>query len=838
MPLPAKVGAFGHSRVAAMAMCAGLGRTTLLLLLAALVHGDDSDSCAAAQRAPLRISPPFTAELNALRMVYSKAQNYSVRNAGNRLALEAVGEKGLGFVDYKGKRYTAEMADFRSPAEHVLGATRPPVELQLYHHDDDGKNLAISLLFRVGTHPSKFVDRVLRSFNTHGRGVKRVPHPVALLDFGKELKHSSDYFSYSSAVGCGPEDWGHPPMNRWIVLSKMKRISALQLQRLRRRVPQLSRTTRSMKKRQVTTALMYTKAVKEDQKHTSALQNSVAHVSKAPVLQTSPPVDAQKLPALPQIPPHMDGQKLPALQQVPQPMAAPAPQAQFAAKVALPSLPQARSSVDATRDHMSTLSTSAQNQELAALRGRLAALLQPGQAPKVPAQSAIASSTTQVPQFTPEELNMASIAAGAPDDLKVVPTTMPSSPYAPAQKKRPVAGLLQQGNGAMDATSMSQDPSDVQLADPQAQAALAVSPTFVPPPPFYDVVPTGSPDGYGSGAYSKPQPSLMFTDSDLQAQYRKGFNQYLAKEPEKDRMVGMYREGGTQQLPSLDALGGPIASPDVMPNVPIAPPQMQMGGIGGGMPGIEGSMPNLPGLGPTIPGAVPGLALLQRQEPDGVDVKELLKQNDLALKKHFGSKGVTSFRPTAALLQGQDAGLAMQAGTTAEDLMQQAQYQQWLKDSAAYQRRYGGNGKSEDVKEELKNRMATYATIQQQQQAMDHAIVDAMQQPYKLPSSYKLPVHKGNAASMLRVNSAVNNVAQQQYNAEVAAREKAMWSEYHNLEQESKELTQMQKDYKKVLLQREQEQGLYQARSMQDKTLWTNFHKQQQNPGWFLGPVN
>jgi len=330
----------------------------------------------------------------------------------------------------------------------------------------------------------------------------------------------------------------------------------------------------------------------------------------------------------------------------------------------------------------------------------------------------------------------------------------------------------------------------------------------------------------------------MFTDSDLQAQYRKGFNQYLAKEPEKDRLVGMYREGGTQQLPSLDALGGPIASPDVMPDVPIAPPQMQMGGIGGGMPGIDSSMPNLPGLGPTIPGAVPGLALLQRQEPDGVDVKELLKQNDMALKKHFGSKGVTSFRPTAALLQGQDAGLAMQAGTTAEDLMQQAQYQQWLKDSAAYQRRYGGNGKSEDVKEELKNRMATYATIQQQQQAMDHAIVDAMQQPYKLPSSYKLPVRKGNAASMLRVNSAVNNVAQQQYNAEVAAREKAMWSEYHNLEQESKELTQMQKDYKKVLLQREQEQGLYQARSMQDKTLWTNFHKQQQNPGWFLGPVN
>merc|ERR1719262_1482377 len=119
--------------------------------------------------------------------------------------------------------------------------------------------------------------------------------------------------------------------------------------------------------------------------------------------------------------------------------------------------------------------------------------------------------------------------------------------------------------------------ADVQLADPQAQAALAVAPTFIPPPPFYDVVPTGSPDGYGSGSYSKPQPSLMLTDTDLQAEYKKGFNQYLAKEPEKDRLVGMYREGGTQQLPSLDALGGPMASPDAMPNVPITAPQFQMG---------------------------------------------------------------------------------------------------------------------------------------------------------------------------------------------------------------------------------------------------------------------
>merc|ERR1719443_1404360 len=122
-----------------------------------------------------------------------------------------------------------------------------------------------------------------------------------------------------------------------------------------------------------------------------------------------------------------------------------------------------------------------------------------------------------------------------------------------------------------------------------------------------------------------------------------------------------------------------------------------MPGAMGGMPGAMGGMPNLP----MMPGA-PSLSLIQRQGSAGDPIEEQIRKNDEALRKHFGNqKGSLSTRPAAALLQGEGSGL----DTSADFLMQQAEYQEWFKKNQQYQKQYGGNFKSsQDVSETMKSR--------------------------------------------------------------------------------------------------------------------------------------
>lgn len=812
-------------------MGTNLNRAVLLLLLTTVVHGHVADSCAGAQRAPLRISPPFRPELNALRMVYAKEQNFTVRNAGNRLALEAASRNDLGFVDYRGKRYTAELADFRSPAEHVLGTTRPPVELQMYHHDEDGKTLAISLLFKIGNSRSLLIDKVLRGLDR--RRSKGGASPVALLDFAHLFKHSSDYFAYST-VGCGPEPWGHPPMDRWIVLSKMKQISALQLKQLRRRVPELSRTTRSLNPRQTTTEVVSTKAGRQNSKHISAQQRA-AEVLPAPAARreeylpqpfVNPPkvepiVPNQKV-ELPKVVTEVSQlQKLPAQKEL-------VAQSPAVSENELPWIPTDLPALRESPPSVNSKSVAALATAKPVPQVALPSLVQESQLPTVPSQVPNLSaqhlktpeelmamlrvqpatmSASKVQKFSPEELNMVNAMEGAPDDMKVVPTTMPTMQVGKASK-RPAAGLLQSGSGATDNTATFQDPI---FADPETQATMGVTPTYIPPPPFYNELPTASPEGL-SGSYSRPQASLVLTDADLAAEYKQGFNQYVAKEAPKDRMVSMYKTN--QQLPPLDALVNPTGPLDVMPNLPMEPPALPMGdGMGGILPPISG-----------------GFSLIQRQKNGGDSVEEKLKKNDEALKKHFGNlKPSSSSRPTLTLLQGAGAGQGELAGSSADLLMQQAQYKDWFQQNAMYQKQYGSNFKTgDDVASAMQNRMDILANMQQQQKAMNDEILDAM---------HSTSPHRGKKASMIRVNSTVNSVERQKYLAQAAAREEAMWDEYHHLEGVQKELEQAQKHYEQVNAKTQEEMQLYSARTRQTSTLWHNYATQRAGPaGFFLAP--
>lgn len=324
----------------------------------------------------------------------------------------------------------------------------------------------------------------------------------------------------------------------------------------------------------------------------------------------------------------------------------------------------------------------------------------------------------------------------------------------------------------------------------------------------------------------------------LEAEYKKGFNAYVKEQKGKDKLIRPYSvPGAVPDLPPLDQTNA-IATPDMMPNVPLEPPGMPMGDSIGGMPmgggmGGMGSMPmgggmdSMPNL-PMMPGA-PTLSLIQRQNPDGDSADELIRKNDEALRKHFGSpKQSLNRRPATTLVQGEGSGLS--AEDSAEFVMQKAAYQQWFQKNQEYQKQYAINTKSSfDIAESMRNKLELSGNLEEQQRALGAEILDAM---------HASSAHKGKSASMIRVNSTLNSAAKQQHRAEVEAREKVLWSEWHHLQQVQRELAQDQKDYEKTRLKTVEQQQLGDSRWRQKKTLWTNFETRKPGtPGFFLAPA-
>jgi len=185
------------------------------------------------QQAPLRISPPFISEPNELRLNYNGNRYFNVQNAHSHLALAA---QDMGNVEYRGEKYTAEYMELHSPAEHKIGnADELPLEIQIIHRSDKGKSLGIALLFQNNNEGSYTLQQILSAM-----GEDHVHNHVAALDLSKYIGNASNYFSYSTIKCSGT----HSPVDQWLILTKVKKVSSQQIALLQKFVPRLSASSR------------------------------------------------------------------------------------------------------------------------------------------------------------------------------------------------------------------------------------------------------------------------------------------------------------------------------------------------------------------------------------------------------------------------------------------------------------------------------------------------------------------------------------------------------------------------------------------------------------------
>jgi len=256
-----------------VALCVTLGASSRV--------GSQDGSCAQGQAAPLRIAPPFAHEDNQLQLQYADQRHLALRELGPRLALLA---QDLGKVTYHGEEYTAQRAEIRSPAEHLLGKHRPALEVQIFHRAASGKTLGVAVLFQVGSSRSAFLDAVLKTL--HKKGAPGKARPVVLAQgLGKFLSQHSDYFSYASS-SCDSDSMalGGPVVDHWVVLSKMKRVTADQLVMLQKMSPAIQHASRAVQNRAPQTVLYSTRAKQEK----PAVQTPpIAMVQKAAVASSA-----------------------------------------------------------------------------------------------------------------------------------------------------------------------------------------------------------------------------------------------------------------------------------------------------------------------------------------------------------------------------------------------------------------------------------------------------------------------------------------------------------------------------------------------------------------------
>jgi carbonic anhydrase len=258
--------------VLGVALCATLSASSRV--------GSQDGSCAQGQAAPLRIAPPFAHEDNQLELQYADQRHLALRELGPRLALLS---ENLGKVTYHGEEYIAQRAEIRSPAEHILGKHRSALEVQIFHRASSGKTLGVSILFQVGSSRSRFLDAVLQTL--HKKGAPGKARPVVLAQgLGKFLSQRSDYFSYA-ASSCDSDSMalGGPVVDHWVVLSKMKRVTADQLVLLQKLAPQVKQASRTAQNRAPQTILYSTRAKKEKP---APQTPAIAMVQKATVATT------------------------------------------------------------------------------------------------------------------------------------------------------------------------------------------------------------------------------------------------------------------------------------------------------------------------------------------------------------------------------------------------------------------------------------------------------------------------------------------------------------------------------------------------------------------------
>lgn len=242
-----------HRRGSQAGTWAAAGALALALLeVAAAASG--GESCATGQAAPIRIGPPFVHEDNTLELRYTNRRAVSMAEPTSA-GLALLGQD-FGTVVHNGEEYTVQHVSLHAPAEHALGPKPLAAELQVLHRSASNRTLGVSLLFQVGARPGRFFEDILHGLRSPlGPGGTREVHLHQGL--ASLLGTGSDYFAYATGASCGSAA-GAEGANRWLVLAKMKKVSAAQLEALAKEAPTLAATTRPLQMRLPGTVLYST----------------------------------------------------------------------------------------------------------------------------------------------------------------------------------------------------------------------------------------------------------------------------------------------------------------------------------------------------------------------------------------------------------------------------------------------------------------------------------------------------------------------------------------------------------------------------------------------------
>lgn len=143
--------------------------------------------------------------------------------SGFSIAAEGIGKvvisSGRPYAEYDGVSYALTEVEYRAAAEHVIDATRHPIELQFRFTASSERTLILALFGEEGRESEP-----LRSLVT---GVDRGLYGVSF-SLADIVPNDAEYLSYEGSLTTAPCSEGV----RWIVLTEPVEFSAAQLQTL------------------------------------------------------------------------------------------------------------------------------------------------------------------------------------------------------------------------------------------------------------------------------------------------------------------------------------------------------------------------------------------------------------------------------------------------------------------------------------------------------------------------------------------------------------------------------------------------------------------------------
>lgn len=128
-------------------------------------HANEMGQCDGNRQSPIDLSgskSQAAKKRESLKFVYtrrSRAAKVHITNTGSTVSLVGSDLSGLK-VSWKGASYHLNKVDFHHMSEHTLDGKRTPLEAQLMFKGQNGRILAMAILFKASKHENAFLDKI------------------------------------------------------------------------------------------------------------------------------------------------------------------------------------------------------------------------------------------------------------------------------------------------------------------------------------------------------------------------------------------------------------------------------------------------------------------------------------------------------------------------------------------------------------------------------------------------------------------------------------------------------------------------------------------------------